>query len=425
MKKLFALMLALAVLFLTACNTKPPVGTTPSGTQNGETPNHGQSADNWMEALQGKVVSAINLHTMIDLPSRIIFEGTTYFNSSNAGNVRENYLYYYSKADGKVYVYCFDPLCEHTDCMANLEFHKEGWTFDETAFYNNRFYSVTAYGQILSFSFDGSDKKIEYDLEYVFPDGYRYSVWNFAGLYGPYLYLIWYQDVSGSEYHILRYNLDTKEMEDLTEKTGNCINPSYFYNGYIYGDDNNGGFLKADLDLNTMEPLDHFVSSKRCEGNFIIGYSYNENNKRNGITIYNIETGETKILTNEELGLEFLPYICCVTDEYIYFADPTPIILGTLISQRWDGTILEQKISKGSGKLYRMNLDGTNVICVYDNPDYEITEDMVIYGDKAIMLGYYFKFENQTKIFWGGPVQVATINPDGTFGEFVEAEVLE
>ena len=174
-----------------------------------------------------------------------------------------------------------------------------------------------------------------------------------------------------------------------------------------------------------MEPLDHFVSSKRCEGNFIIGYSYNENNKKNGITIYNIETGETKILTKEELGLEFLPYVCCVTDEYIYFADPTPIILGTLISHRWDGTILEQKISKGSGKLYRMNLDGTNVICVYDNPDYEITEDMVIYGDKAIMLGYYFKFENQTKIFWGGPVQVANINPDGTFGEFVEAEVLE
>ena len=91
----------------------------------------------------------------------------------------------------------------------------------------------------------------------------------------------------------------------------------------------------------------------------------------------------------------------------------------------WYVSVLEQKISKGSGKLYRMNLDGTNIICVYDNPDYEITEDMVIYGDKAIMLGYYFKFENQTKIFWGGPVQVATINPDGTFGEFVAAEVLE
>jgi hypothetical protein len=50
---------------------------------------------------------------------------------------------------------------------------------------------------------------------------------------------------------------------------------------------------------------------------------------------------------------------------------------------------------------------------------------MVIYDDKIVMQGQYVTFENGEKKIWGGPIQVATINPDGTIGEFVEVEVLE
>ena len=77
------------------------------------------------------------------------------------------------------------------------------------------------------------------------------------------------------------------------------------------------------------------------------------------------------------------------------------------------------------GKLYRMNKDGTNIVCVYNNPDYELNRNVVIYDDKIVMQGRYMKVENKVQTIWGGAIQVATINPDGTIGEFVEVEVLQ
>ena len=96
--------------------------------------------------------------------------------------------------------------------------------------------------------------------------------------------------------------------------------------------------------------------------------------------------------------------------------------LGTIISVNGK----EINVQKANnGKLYRMNLDGTNIICVYNNSEYELDSDMVIYDDKIIMQGRYIKLENGEKKVWGGAIQVATINPDGTFGEFVEVEILQ
>mgnify|MGYP003304741616 CR=1 FL=1 len=48
----------------------------------------------------------------------------------------------------------------------NLFFHLENVGMAYTLFINNRFYFHTGFGQIISFSFDGTDKKIEYDGEY-------------------------------------------------------------------------------------------------------------------------------------------------------------------------------------------------------------------------------------------------------------------
>ena len=77
------------------------------------------------------------------------------------------------------------------------------------------------------------------------------------------------------------------------------------------------------------------------------------------------------------------------------------------------------------GKLYRMNKDGTNIVCIYDNPDYELDRNVVIYDNKIVMQGQYIAIENGEKKVWGGLIQVATINPDGTIGEFEEVEILQ
>ena len=150
MKKLFTLFLALALLFLTACNTAtPPVSTdangstisgnqtegSNTGTGNGTNGTEAPVGDNWLDAYRGKVVSASYLNDFIDIPSRIIFEASVEGAGSYGGSMVYNF--YYSKADGKAYIYCFDPLCNHMECMAgpanNIYL---AWSFYNTFFYN-------------------------------------------------------------------------------------------------------------------------------------------------------------------------------------------------------------------------------------------------------------------------------------------------
>ena len=430
MKKLFALFLVLLLLFLTACNHTPPVGTNADGstetsdggnTNSGNTSSGGDSYHwDWSETMQDQVVDKSS-NELIELPSRILFAARI-----DGGPTR---TYYYSKADGNAYVYCFDPLCDHTDytCLGNPAKAHTGWYFSETVFVNNRFYILNAYGKIYSFAFDGSDKKLEYDAKYL---AYK-SVWGGMIAYGPYIYIT--SDAEESP-HTLRYNVETKEMEDLTEKTGNYIQPYHFYNGMIYGNGDNSivldGFYKADLDLKTIEPVEK-IFMDCAAGTTLVSHAYKERQsieespEKIGITFYDIKTDELRILSKEDLGLDYYPAFLFATDEYIYFEKPTIVYIGVEILDR-GGQKIEHNVQKLSdGKIYRMNKDGTNIICVYDNPYYETNRNMVIFDDKVLMQGRYMKVENGEKKIWGGPVQVATINPDGTFGEFAEVEVLQ
>ena len=430
MKKTFALFLALTIIFLTACNTVPPAGTVGSGSTTSGNKGNGQNGGNWLDAYRGKVVAASTLNDFIDVSSRIVFAGS--IPVANEYDGHQTYTLYYSKADGKAYIYCFDPICKHEDCMASPRTMK--WSLSDTIFYGNRFYVLTAYGTMLSFSFDGTDRKIEYDLEYEFPDEFRYTVWNPCGLYGPYLYISLKLDQSGFEREMLRYNLETKEMENLTEKTGNYISPDYFYNGTIYGSGNysqtGDSYFKADLDLNTVETLNEPIYMDQAVGSIVIGDVVSEResiystSEWLGLRFYDLETGERKMLTAEDIGMED-PTIVYATDEYLYFYERKIINIGTVIINQ-GGREVQKKVQKmNDGKLYRMNKDGTNIVCVYDNPEYELSDNMVIYDDKVVMQGRYVAIENNEEKRWGGLIQVATINPDGTFGEFVEVEVLQ
>ena len=153
MKKLFALLLALSCLFLTACNNNPADSTlgTGTGTGTGTSNTQNQAQPSELE-LKDTIVFNLN-NGFVDLPSRVVFEM-----SVDYGKI---YTLYYNKADGNAYAYCFDPLCKHEEgtCLANpSEF---GWSFNYTLFINNRFYTQTPYGKIVSYAFDGTDMRIE------------------------------------------------------------------------------------------------------------------------------------------------------------------------------------------------------------------------------------------------------------------------
>jgi len=418
MKKIFALFLACALLFLTACNKTPPI----EGSSNEDA---GNSSVNWQDALQDQLV--LGKHgAFIEFPSRVVFEMDIN---------HEDMVCYYSKSDGKIYVYCFDPLCDHTDyiCLGNPAKKRSGFSFAATVFVGNRFYSIDAYGKIYSFAFDGSDKRLEYDsgyeVEESIGDG---TIWGIGCVYGPYIYFV--STAEAEERHLMRFNTETKDMEDLTAKTGNYVSPIYFYNGMIYGMGDGrktvDTFFKADLDLNMVEPIDASRSLALCSGHTIVNTVLKEREsileevERIGTSIYDIKTGEKQFFTNEDWGLEEDPIFVCATDQYFYFYESKKVALGTVVVETGSGPVEKTSYKSNPGKLYRMDLDGSNIVCVYDNPEYELGRNAIICGDRILMMGKYMCVEDKKTKTWGGILQAATINPDGTIGEFEEVEIV-
>ena len=333
------------MLFLTSCNQTSPNETATGNLQNQEKPE---------DTLPQGIIRNGQSYFM-DLPSRIVFQ------------INHGTVYYYSKADGKAYVYCFDPLCDHSGgkCLANPEDNKNILEFELrcTFFINNRFYVVTSYGQIYSMAFDGSDIRIEYgEEEYVYGE-FNYYLWSQNYLaYDKYIYIPTELD-ENEKYHLLRFNTETKEMENLTEKTGNFVHPDFFYNGEIYGRVRNQsgyGWYKADLDMKTMEPIEAQPTTNQFYGSLFFYKAYDnptdyKNRKEIGFQVYDMKKREATILTYGILGLEEESYtIVAVDEDYIYFHSNKKTLLGKRQSQWGD-----QNVYTGGGEVYRVKHDGT------------------------------------------------------------------
>ena len=90
-----------------------------------------------------------------------------------------------------------------------------------------------------------------------------------------FIFLI-YADENGDP-RILRFNTETKEMEDLTEKTGNCILPDFFYNGEIYGREfPRGDYYRTKLDLSEAELVDSFPVVGQFYGSIFFDNAYDD-----------------------------------------------------------------------------------------------------------------------------------------------------
>jgi len=416
MKKLFSLLLACMMLFLTACNQTPPNETTTGNLQNQDQPQNSE--------LQDTIIRNGQSYFM-DLPSRIVFQ------------INHGTVYYYSKADGKAYVYCFDPLCDHSGgkCLANPDDNKNILEFELrcTFFINNRFYVVTTYGQIYSMAFDGSDIRIEYgEEEYVYGE-FNYYLWSQNYLaYDKYIYIPTNAD-ENEKYNLLRFNTETKEMENLTEKTGNFMHPVFFYNGEIYGGvrgQSGYGWYKADLEMKNMEAIEEPKLSNQFYGNLFWNSKFERIDSKTknylGLESYDMKTGETKLFTNEMLGLEdnYRYSILCVDENYIYFTQnrEEQILIGTRPPAA-NGRI-NKVYSNETGKLYRMKHDGTECTLIYDNPNFEFKSlDAVVCGNKLIFQGQEYATGADGYIFYTfGGMLVGTMGEDG---KFEKLEMLE
>jgi len=412
MKKLFSLLLACMMLFLTACNQTPPNETTSGNPQLQERPKDSELKDTIIRN------SCIDF---MDLPSRILFEDS-------------GYVFYYSKADGKAYVYCFDPLCDHSNgtCLANPDAAGSPFVFllSSTFFINNRFYAVTCIGKIFSFAFDGSDLQIEYEDETCKFGNINNYLWaQTYSAYDEYIYITLEKDESGNP-HLLRFNTKTKEMEDLTEKTGNHMYPSLFYNGEIYGrGERYQGWYKADLEMKNMEEIEELQISNQFYGSVFFNFAYeridSKNGKYLGIKSYDMKTGETKIITNEMLGLEEANQcvVAAVDENYVYFYPYKQILVGTYINAKGQE---KKRYKYNEGKLYRVKHDGTECTLIYDNPNFEFnSREAVICGNQIIIEGKEYSVgADGYVVCTSSGMQIGTMGEDGKIEKFENIELV-
>jgi len=409
MKRLFSLLLACMILFLTACNGTPP--------------NNSQSQDSELK----DTIIMDKFNWFIETPSRILFSKSVVF----------GYTYYYSKVDGKAYLYCFDPVCDHSGgkCLANP--WDKGETIPEfpfhcTYFINNRFYTATVYGQIYSFAFDGSDLKIEYGPTSFTQEELNTQQFNWSpqfGVYDKYIYILMNADENGNP-RTLRFNTETKEMEDLTEKAGNAIFVYFFYNEEIYGlNAKLRTWIKADLELKKMEPIEALPISMHFFGSVFYNTAYDDptdykNRKTIGIQAHDMKTGKTVIFSNEMLGVStgYNYSVMAVDKNYIYFTQntETSTLVGTITGS--NGTV-RKVYTWDTGKLYRMKHDGTECTLIYDNPNFEFPSEALISGDKIILEGNEFSFKDGNVVY-NECMKVGTIGPDGKIEKFENIELV-
>lgn len=433
MKKLFALLLAFMLLFLTACNNTPPSGTNGDGSSessdNSGTDTQSPSAD----IPENTLVGNGNTH-FIHLPSRVMF----YANIASG----KSYNVYYSKADGKVYVYCFDPLCDHSGgkCLAFPSYFDEesggvvnnSLDMGTVRFINGRFYGVvSSSGKIISFNFDGTDMKIEYDAGYREGEAPPNGPWSpNTAAYGPYLYIDQRPVVSlDGKKHTLRFNVETKEMVDLTEQTGHYAWPAYFYNDIVYADTESYSPIKTNLDFTVWEETEPFEISQYFSGNMIIYSVHDEKWNTLGIGSYDVTSGERKVYTNEMLGMpeDAIVSMLAMDEDYIYFYNSNRILAGYQLHPKTGQKIA---VYKYDGKIYRAEHDGTNAVCIYDDPDmdYDINRATVFDGNTIIVYGkYYRSIEGDIEGLveeYGGGYYVGKIGADGKINDLKPVEIV-
>ena len=157
-------------------------------------------------------------------------------------------------------------------------------------------------------------------------------------------------------------------------------------------------------------------------GSCFFGIANDDNWNEIGIEIYDMKTGETKILTNEMLGIEHAPSIVGVDEDYIYFYQQEQIKIGECLYNDQ----LKPKYKWNNGSLYRVNHDGTGLVCIYEEDEFAITGfEAIIAGDKFLIEGQNIRVHDLQVETWDDGFLVGTIGADGKIDELKPIEVVE
>ena len=323
----------------------------------------------------------------VETPTRVILPGVDFS--------------YYNKLDNERYVFCFDPLCDHStwSCVANIFYCARECVYSP---YTKRIY-MEREDTLFSMKFDGSDIRIEISFGDVGSDitkdpvrtGDAFGRIENLQQYDNYLYFVYPTSIKkdNSDYgyeffwSLFRYNLKTKKLENLSENVGHISN--YFYSFALTKDkiyfndltaDRGIRLFSSNLDMTDIKEVDIENSEKIIVSNAI----FDGENFYSAITEYKKEeiTGtsptaesyqivcfdpETKIITE----ISEKSYVAdnnagrinifSVTDEYIYYTIDDPFYIGTYKTRTGENSVYNSRHT-----LYRIRKDGSDKKVVYE-----------------------------------------------------------
>ena len=430
MKKLLSIFLICSILCLTACNNNTvDTSTSTSNTEQTETTSVAQTIENTQTSETTATEETTSVtetkpsvtfgknERFTEMDSRILF---TRKNKGNwVGNkyitTGSDRLAYYSKADGDAYIFCFDPLCDHKSNCISLPGTLDHMVFCDD---NNRFY-IPRIREIISFSFDGSDRK-SVQLNGI-EDGVIYEqLWS----YNEYIFID--ALMPDGEHHLLRYETDSHITRDLTEETGLYITPHYFYDGMIYStyfhiDEENIEnsdiiYCKTDLTLQNLEEIGEYPTGTIAEGQSLISIYDGK------IKIYNFETDAYTIVPIEMPNVE-AKLLAFADENYLYFFDNSVPEIGTTINSRGEEVPLYNEYG---GKLWRVKRDGTDLKCIYDNINFAFNNDIYIFEDTILVYGSQVGVRDDGYAYsWANGIYIGTIDENGMIESLEWLEIIE
>ncbi|MBE6665860.1 MAG: hypothetical protein E7603_06560 [Ruminococcaceae bacterium] len=189
-------------------------------------------------------------------------------------------------------------------------------------------------------------------------------------------------------------------------------------------------WVKADLELKEIESIEEQPTTNQFYRSVFFDNAYDNpidynNRKTIGIQAYDMKTGETKIITNEMLGLEEKSYTIVATDEnYIYFYPYKKTLVGKRKSHWGDQDVY----TTNEGKLYRVKHNGTECALIYDNPNFEFDfnyREAVICEDKILIRGQEYSVgADGYVVYHSGGMMIGTMGEDGKIEKFEPIELV-
>lgn len=429
MKKIFAFLLAFAILLSAVACGVSPVQTDHSG----------------------DVATLHTSETNTEKPS-VLSDVCAYYPVSDAfANADTRVLYvqsgrvqYYNKFTEDSYVFCFDPLCRHGDydCISyQFEMADLGFQSIEFCEYDGRFYALRG-AQLYSFSFDGSD--LTHILSFGEDGDLSLESEQKAYLYGGVVYLNIYEqfvyflapDSEHGKRVLMRYDTQTKETVSLfgdaetniygylVASDGIYISAVGTYSG-LYRMSHNGD----DLRLISEDIYEGFADGIYAGDAFYFVKSktvYNEEKQKDQkiadkIVSLDVKTGLFKDVF--DVKIEDDHTLLAVTDDYIYYTVREERLIGeTKPLTTPHGTFPAQKEYNYRSRIYCYDKNTAETAVVLD--DLRCDTDCIYFvNEKTVLIMGHVCKEYEGGYFRNMGGFTAIMDENGYFTELTELEM--